>query len=45
MTTSIGVCLKFKSSLDKMVRKADFLLYHSKMGGRNRVTLEGEETS
>lgn len=43
VTVSSGICVKLKSSLDKMVKKADFLLYESKIKGRNRVTIEGYE--
>lgn len=42
ITISIGVCIKLKPTFEKMLKKADFLLYDSKVNGRNKVTLEGD---
>ncbi len=38
-TVSIGVCTKYHSDLDDMMRKADEALYTAKETGRNRVIL------
>jgi diguanylate cyclase (GGDEF)-like protein len=37
LSTSIGVCIGRRSSLDQMISEADRVLYLAKAGGRNRV--------
>ncbi|WP_136810389.1 diguanylate cyclase [Desulfosediminicola flagellatus] len=42
ITASIGVCCQQLDSLDAMIANADELLYESKDGGRNQVTLSSQ---
>ncbi len=39
LTTSIGVCIGRRESLDAMISEADRVLYLAKAGGRNRVEI------
>jgi diguanylate cyclase (GGDEF)-like protein len=39
ITVSVGVCTNMMDSLDEMIDTADEMLYKSKQGGRNLVTL------
>jgi PleD family two-component response regulator len=43
VTISSGICTNLEDSIDKMINKADDMLYKAKNTGRNRVIMDNLE--